>query len=156
MADLGGVFDAENVAPLGDRSPIPAGKYRCVITKSDWKPTKAGSGRYLEFVFQIVDGEHNGRMVWSRLNLENPNQQAVQIARAELSSICRAVGKMKPRETTELHDIPLVVSVSVAKRSDTGDPTNEVKGYESVRSAAESGKAVAAGAGAGDSKPGWM
>lgn len=154
MADLGCQFDAESVDPLGDRSPVPAGKYRCIVTKSDWKETKSGGGRYLEFTFQIVDGEHNGRMVWSRLNLENKSQQAVNIARSELSSICRAVGKLKPRDTMELHDIPLVVAVEVKKREDNNELTNEVKGYESVRVASEGKQAVAAAA--GGSKPGWM
>ena len=156
MADLGCQFDAESVDPLGDRTPVPAGKYRAIATKSDWKATKDGKGRYLEFVFQIVDGDHSGRMLWSRLNLENPSQQAVNIARAELSSICRAVGKMKPRDTAELHDIPLVLAVAVKAREDNGEPTNEIKGYESVRASAESKQTVAAGAGTNDSKPAWM
>lgn len=156
MADLGGQFDAESVDPLGDRTPVPAGKYRCIVTKSDWKATSAGNGRYLEFTFQIVEGEHSNRMVWSRLNLENHSQQAVNIARAELSSICRAVGKLKPRDTMELHDIPLVLSISVKPRADTGEPTNEVKGYESVRQASESKQAAPVAATAGGSKPGWM
>jgi len=154
VADLGCQFDAESVDPLGDRSPVPAGKYRCIVTKSDWKETKSGSGRYLEFTFQIVDGDHKGRMLRSRLNLENKSQGAVEIARRELSSICRAVGKMSPRDTLELHDIPLVVAVEVKKREDNHELTNEVKGYESVRVASEGKQAVAAVA--GGSKPGWM
>lgn len=154
MADLGFQFDAESVDPMGDRSPVPAGKYRAIITKSEWKATKAGTGRYLEFVIQIVEGESNGRMLWARLNLENPNQTAVDIARKELSSICRATGKLKPRDTMELHDIPFIVDVAVKRREDTGDLSNEVKGYQSVRAASESRQAEPSAA--GSSKPSWM
>lgn len=155
MADLGGVFNAEDVAPLGDRSPVPAGSYRACIVKSEWKDTKSGSGRYLELTIQIVDGEHKGRMVWSRLNLENPNSQAVGIARSELSSICRAVGKLTPRDTAELHDVPFIVEVSVKKRADNGEPNNEVKGYKSVAVASQS-QAEPASAGTSGEKPGWL
>lgn len=154
MADLGGVFNAEEVAPQGDRSPIPAGSYKCVAIKSEWKATNAGTGRYLEFTWQVIEGDHKGRMAWSRLNLENPSSQAVNIARSELSSICRATGKMSPRQTEELHDIPIVIELTVRRRADNGDPTNEVKGYKSVSEAAKA-QPVAAVASEGN-KPNWM
>ena len=154
MADLGAVFDAEKVAPAGDRTPIPAGDYRCVIVKSDWKPTKSGDGKYLEFTFQVIDeGPAKGRMLWARLNLQNPNAQAVEIARGELSAICRAVGKMHVRDTAELHDVPLMVAVAVKKREDTGDLTNEVKGYKTVAAAMAAKPAEPGGA---TGKPSWM
>lgn len=157
MADLGGVFDSDVVAPMGDRTPIPAGDYRCVCVKSDWKNTSKG-GKYLEFTWQVVDGEHLGRMVWSRLNLQNSNSQAVQIARSELSSICKAVGVVKLRDSIEVHDVPLVVSVAVKKREDNGDLTNEVAGYKSVREASESKQPAMAGGASlvGSDKPSWM
>ena len=153
MADLGGQFNAEQVSPMGDRSPIPAGNYRCAAIKSEWKATKSGTGRYLEFTWQVLEGEHQGRMLWSRLNLENQNSQAVSIARSELSSICRATGKLHPRDTAEMHDVPLMVKVTVSKRADTGEPTNEIKGYESVATHAET---VPSAQQSAPDKPNWM
>ena len=94
------------------------------------KPTKNGDGAYLELTFEVLDGEYKGRKVWANLNLENPSQTAVKIARAELSSICRAVGVMTPSDSTDLHNLPLVIRVKCKKRKDTGDLTNEVKGFE--------------------------
>jgi hypothetical protein len=128
MADLNG-FDANDVEPAGEFEPIPAGKYVAVITKSEIKPTKAGDGRYLELTFQITEGEYKNRLLWDRLNLDNPNAQAVHIARAELSAICRAVEVMAPKDSVELHDLPLVVSVKCKKREDNGEITNEIRGY---------------------------
>ena len=46
MADLNG-FDANQVEPTGDFEPIPAGKYLAVITDSEMKPNKAGTGSLL-------------------------------------------------------------------------------------------------------------
>lgn len=155
MADLGGQFDAQSVDPLGDYQPLPAGEYRCVIVKSEWKPTKSGNGRFIEFGFQVVDGEYQGRMVFDRLNLENPNQQAVNIARSALSSICRAVGKLSPRDTAELHDVPLMVKVAVRKREDNGEPSNEVKGYCTIGEARETATAGASES-SNSTKPNWM
>ena len=128
MANLNG-FDATKIDPATDFEPIPAGRYPAIITNSEMKSTKSGTGAYLELTFQVIDGQHKNRLLWSRLNLENPNVQAVQIANAELSALCRAVGVMQPKDSIELHNLPLVVTVKIKKREDTGDLTNEIKGY---------------------------
>ena len=128
MANLGN-FNANTVDPTTDFEPLPAGKYLAVITASEMKPTKNGSGHFLEIVFQVIDGPFKNRQLWSRLNLDNPNAQAVQIAQGELSAICRAVGVMQPKDSLELHNLPLLVTVKCKKREDTGDITNEIKGY---------------------------
>ena len=129
MANLSG-FDAREVDPAVGFEPIPADKYLAVITGSEMKQTKAGDGQYLELTFQVIEGEYKGRNLWARLNLDNPNTTAVQIARAELSAICRAVGVMTPKDSHDLHDLPLVISVKLKKREDNGEMTNEIKGYE--------------------------
>ena len=128
MADLRG-FDANQVEPSGDFEPIPAGKYPAVITESEMKPTKNGAGSYLQLTFQIIDGDYKNRVLWARLNLDNPNATAVKIAQAELSAICRAVGVLAPRDSTELHNLPLVIHVRCKKRTDTGEINNEIRGY---------------------------
>ena len=128
MADLNG-FDARTVEPTADFDPLPAGKYVAAITESEMKPTKNGNGHYLQLTFTILEGEFKNRVLWARLNLDNPNQTAVKIARAELSAICRAVGIMAPKDSVELHSLPLVIAVKLKKRDDTGEMTNEAKGY---------------------------
>jgi hypothetical protein len=128
MANLNG-FDANTVDPATDFEPLPAGKYLAVITASEMKETKNGNGHFLELTFQVIDGQYKNRMLWSRLNLDNPNRQAVQIAQAELSAICRAVGVMRPKDSIELHNLPLLVTVKCKKRDDTGDVVNEIRGY---------------------------
>ena len=143
MADLQG-FDANTVEPAIAFEPIPAGKYAALITESEMKPTKAGTGHYLELTFQVIEGEYKNRRLWARLNLDNPNAQAVEIARAELSAICRAVGVMAPKDSVDLHNLPLVVRVACKKREDTGEITNEIKGYSKneEKPAAKSGNST--------------
>jgi hypothetical protein len=128
MSNLNG-FNANNVEPAADFEPIPAGKYTAVITQSEMKSTKSGNGSFLELTFQVIEGEFKGRNLWARLNLDNPNEIAVKIARAELSALCRAVGVLEPKDSVELHNLPLVISVKQKAREDTGEITNEVKGF---------------------------
>jgi hypothetical protein len=129
MVSLNG-FDATQVEPAAAFDPLPADKYLVAITESEFKPTKAGTGRYLQLTFQVLEGPFKGRYLWSRLNLENPNAVAVKIAYAELSAICRAVDVLQPKDSVELHNLPLVVKVKCKKQADTGEIVNEVKGYE--------------------------
>lgn len=134
-------FDANQVDPAAQFDPIPAGKYIAVITESEFKPTRAGDGQYLELTFQIVDGAHRGRLVWSRLNLENRNDTTVKLARGELSSICRAIGVMQPRDSIELHNIPLEITVGLKRRDDSGEFKNVIRGYAKRSPAPGSGSA---------------
>lgn len=150
MADLRG-FDANAVEPAGDFEPIPAGKYLAVISESEMKPTKAGTGSYLQLTFQITDGPYANRLLWARLNLDNPNETARKIAQGELSAICRAVGVLSPNDSVDLHNLPLVIHVRCKKRTDTGEIVNEVKGY----SKKESPPPPAAAAPAANSTPPW-
>ena len=129
MADLRG-FDANKVEPATPFEAIPAGKYLAVITASEMKPNKAGTGQFLELAFTIVEGEYRNRQLWARLNLENPNELAMKIAQGELSAICRAVGVMTPNDSVELHNLPLTIRVKCKKRADTGEITNEISGYD--------------------------
>lgn len=128
MPTLNG-FNANDVDPNFAFDPVPSGKYLAVITESEMKPTKSGVGQYLQFTFQIIEGEYKTRLAWTRLNLDNPNATTVKIARAELSAICRAVGVPAPKDTVELHNIPLVITVGQKKRDDTGEMGNVIKGY---------------------------
>lgn len=128
MANLNG-FNANEVEPTTAFDPLPAGKYVAAITNSQVKPTKNGDGSYLELEFEVLEGDFRGRKVWDRLCINHPNATTVKIARGNLSAICRAVGVMQPRDSVDLHNLPLVITVKCKKRQDTGDITNEVKGY---------------------------
>ena len=125
-------FDATAVEPAQVRGVIPPADYVAIISDSGMKPTKDGQGEYLELEFTIIDGPMADRKVWHRMNLVNQNETAVRIARAELSAICRCVGIMQPKDSSDLHNEPLVIRVGVRK----DDPSrNAVKGFKPAQGA---------------------
>ena len=150
MADLGN-FNAHDVEPNAPFEPLPAGKYIAAIVASEIKPTKKGDGSYLQFEFEILEGDCKGRKVWDRLCINHPNDMTQKIARGSLSAICRAVGVMQPRDSVELHNLPVELTVKVKRRDDTKDLVNEVKGYAPKEAA--SGQPQQAPV--GDSTPPW-
>lgn len=127
MVDLG-TFDAREIEPA-DFEPVPAGRYVVVMTDSAWRTASTGRGEFLECCFQIIEGPHAGRYLWARLNLRHDNTQAVAIAMRELAAICRAVNVLAPRDSSELHNLPLIAKVAVRTRQDTGEKVNVIRGY---------------------------
>lgn len=130
MASLNG-FDASLVPQQVEFSALPEGVYVVIATASEMKPTKRGDGQLLQFTFEVLDGPCKGRKLWARLNLVNPNQTAVDIAQRELGAICRAVGVLKPSDSAELHNRPLLVTVAVEK-DDRNRENNVIRKYESA------------------------
>jgi hypothetical protein len=124
------VSEAEPMAPMG---PVPAGEYLVCVSDSDMKPTKSGSGQYLQLTFSILQGEHKNRKVYARLNLVNDNVTAVKIAKSELAAICQAVGVAEIKDSAQLHNKPLVVKVEV--REYNGKESNEIRGYRASKGA---------------------
>jgi hypothetical protein len=149
-------FDATTHEPLNHFDPVPAGTYRAMAIASENKPTRAGTGHYLEIMWEIIEGEYQGRRLWSRLNLDHPNEETVKFALRELSSICRALGVLRPRDSTELHNKPLLLRVAVKPRKDNGELANFIKGYESVQgNGAGAPAAAAASSTTAGTKPAW-
>ena len=127
-------FNAEAIEPQSDFSPLPVGNYTVVITTSEMKPTKTGNGQYLQLTLQVVEGEFKNRLIFDRLNIQNPNSVAQQIAQKALSSICRAVGVMHPRDSEELHDKVFQVKLGIRPASGEYGESNIVRGYSSLSS----------------------
>ena len=108
--------------------PIPEGFYHAVAIDSELKETKAGTGSYLQFTFEIIDeGKWKGRWVWDRFNLSNPNPRAVEIAQENLAKFCSAAGLSKVSDSFELHHRP--IKIKVMQRDWNGKTQNEIKGY---------------------------
>ena len=148
------IFNANEVQPSSGFEPIPAGKYVAVINDDIMKDTRSGTGRYLQLEFEIIEGEYTGRRLWARLNLENPNPMAVQIARSELSSICRAVNVLQLHDTVELHNLPMIITVRCKKNRETDEMQNEIAGYEPKQSYSASAPAPVPAA-QGNATPPW-
>lgn len=122
-------FDATTVAPNASFDPLPAGWYNANITGSEMKPTKDGSGAYIQLELTVLDGQFANRKVFDRLNVQNSSQVAQEIAYATLSSICHATGVIQVQDTSQLHGIPIEVKLSVQAASGDYEASNKVKGY---------------------------
>lgn len=149
-------FNAAAIEPQAPRqfSPLPAGLYEMIVVKSDIKPTKAGTGHYLELEMQVVEGEHSGRRHWERLNVDNPNKQAEDIAKAALSALCKAIDMSDITDTEELHDRPFVAHVEIDRKE---PDRNRITFYSAVASAAPAARPAASPkpAAAGAAKRPW-
>lgn len=128
MADLGFTFNANEV-DTSSYELIPDGDYKAIIVATEKKNTKRNDGAYLSVEFEIVDVVCNGRKLWVNLNLWNPNQSAVQIAERDLAAICKAVGVTSLSESSQLEGIPLVITVKIKPRKDTGENENRITKY---------------------------
>lgn len=130
MADISDMgFNAQNVEPSQEMGAIPAGDYQVVMVKSDRRLTKSGTGELLALEFQILSGPFQNRKLFANLNIRNNSETAQKIAWAELSSICRAVEVMSPKDTAELHGRPLIVTVKVDEDADK-NKRNQITGYK--------------------------
>ena len=136
-------YNAEDHKPLDQFDPLPAGQYRAMIVESERKVTAKGDGELLNLVWLVTEGEYEGRKVWDRVNLVNPNPKAVEIGMRQLSSICRAVGKLRIQsDSSEIHELPCLITLKIRpegpdKMGIHRNAQNEVKGYESAKTAAK-------------------
>jgi len=114
--------DAEDVS----FEPVPAGNYLAQIIKSDLKVTSSGTGEYIALTFEILEDDYTGRKVFSNLNIVNPNEQAVKIAKSQLKQICTACEIEELQDTQELHGIPMRIAVKVRPPQNGYDAQNVI------------------------------
>lgn len=108
-------------------APLPVGEYEMMIVKSATKPTVKMNGHYLELEMHVIAGEKSGRRHWERLNLDNPNAQAVKIAQESLAKLCIAIGADDVEDSEQLHDLPFVAEIGIDKKD---DQRNVIWGYK--------------------------
>lgn len=130
MAQLN--FDASQVEPDTGFDTVPAGWYNVMMDESDTKPTKDGTGTYLQARFNILDGQYRGRKLFARLNIRNANATAQEIALRQLSAIGHAVNVLQIADSQQLHGIPLKVKVKIRKGDDNYEDQNEIISYKNI------------------------
>jgi|TARA_R100001530_G_scaffold130754_3_gene101905 hypothetical protein len=129
MANLGG-FNPNDFEEQKSFDPIPAGVYIAMITDSEMRSTRANDGEYLKLTLTIMDGPHVNRLLWTNLNLVNKNPKAVEIARKNLASICKAVGLNRPvQDSAELHNKAMKIKVDIRAAQGDWDASNVIKSY---------------------------
>lgn len=129
MVKMSKQFDSRQVDPSDSFEVIEAGWYTAQLEKSESKITNNKDGSYLELMFKILDGPRKGRVVFTRLNLDNPNPVAVEIAERNLSALCHATGVIVLDNSEQLHNKPLEIKVKYVAAKGKYEASNEVSGY---------------------------
>ena len=114
-----------NTGPSTD--PLPAGTYTFVISKVTTKPTKAG-GKFAEMELTVTSGNQKGRKVWDRLNLDNVNQTAVDIAVKQVSAYAHALGMHFVPCCEAFEGAPIDAKIGIEPGKGEYGPSNRVNG----------------------------
>lgn len=115
--------------------PLPAGDYGVTISGAEIASTKSGTGQYIKLKMTVTGPTHQGRIVFSNLNIKNDSQKAEEIGRQQLGSIMRAIGIPSIQDTDQLIGGNLVVKLKIVKSEEYGDK-NEVSAYKAATGSA--------------------
>jgi hypothetical protein len=132
MASLSQSYDVSDLPKgTGDFQPLPPGWYSATITGAEIKATKAGTGEYIAVKYSITGPTHQGRIIFSNLNIKNPNPKAEEIGRQQLGDVMRSIGLARVDDTDQLIGGSLVLKIDV-KEDEKYGAGNEVKGFKAV------------------------
>ena len=73
-------------------SLLPEGQYELMVSGIKEKPTKAGTGSYLQVEYVIVGGDSANMKIFDLININNPNSACERIGRARLCNLMCACG----------------------------------------------------------------
>jgi len=80
---------------------VPSGDYVVACVSAEEKPNSKRTGHYIQLDFEIQEGEFAGEKLVDRINHDNPNEVARNIAFSTLKALGNAVGQ-NPLPTTDL------------------------------------------------------
>lgn len=147
MAKFG--FDVSDVSPDtgatgGSYDPIPEGEYVLKALDAEEKTTSKGDGSYIKVKFEVVKGEHTGRLLWQNFNINNPSEKAQRIGRQQLVAWATACGKPDADDTDKLLEKPFRAAVSIEKGTGGYADSNRIKAFLFEQAEAPAPKAAAA------------
>lgn len=146
MAKLGQTYVADDL-PKSDRdfSPLPDGWYAVTCSEADVKATKAGTGSYIKMRLDVTGPTHQGRVLFTNLNIRNPNPKAEEIGNQQLGELMRAIGLPRLEDTDQLVGRSFSVKLTTRSSDQYGDQ-NEVKAFKAIGNAPASPAAPSTGA----------
>lgn len=112
----------------GSYEPLPAGWYTATIGGAEIKQTKAGTGSYIAVRYNITGPTHEGRVIFSNLNINNANPKAEEIGRQQLRSLMEAIGLAKLGDTDQLIGGNVKIKLKIESDPQYGDK-NQVSGF---------------------------
>lgn len=133
MALLPAVYSVTDLPDTGGNTVlIDIGQYPAVILDSGLKPTSKGDGQYLWLKVVITQGKFANTEFTERLNIVNPNNDAMRMAYGTLARISEALGMAQtPQDSSALHNKPLIIDVVTEPGEDwTNKDGKAVKGKD--------------------------
>ena len=115
----------------GPMEPIPEGVYDVVVQGIDLRTTKAGTGQYMATRLDVTGPTHQGRVLWTNINFDNPNPAATAIGLRQLGELMKAVGVDPVDDTDQLLGGRLKATVIIKDDVQYGR-RNEVKKLKSA------------------------
>lgn len=129
MAKFGfNVSEVEVNAPA-EYDPIPEGEYVLKALEAEERETSAGTGTYIKVKFEVVKGEHAGRLLWQNFNINNPSEKAQRIGRQQLVAWATACGKGDADDTDKLLEKPFRAAVGIEKGTGGYKDSNRIKAF---------------------------
>ena len=128
---LNAPLSQQNLPQSTSFDPLPAGWYFSTITEAELKTTKAGNGEYISIKYEVTGPTHQGRGIYSMLNIRNPNPKAEEIGLGQLRSLMAAINLNDLQDTDQLLGGSLQIKLSVKRDEEYGDQ-NEVKQYKAL------------------------
>ena len=135
--DLSDIKD-DDMGGSGGWTAWPTGDYRMMITGSEYKPTKAGTGMMLVLDMACLESSLQGQKKTCWLVLQHPNADTMRIAKARLKELAIATDHPTPDqvdESSDLHNKPFLASITKKWSDDPkyGDDqgfTNDFAGFK--------------------------
>ena len=113
--------------------PIPDGWYKVLISSTQLKQTKAGTGEYIALRYNVLGPTHEGRVIVGKLNIRNPNPKTQDIGIQQLGELMRAIGLASVEDTDQLIGGHLEVEVKISEASGGCDFSNYVSNFRAIK-----------------------
>lgn len=131
MAQLNYTVDNSNMFESKGFELLPAGNYKVVIDDSDaYNNDKENT--IVKLVFQIIEGQFNGRKLFDYLVVDQPVEEYAKIAQAKLNKICAVINVKEMTDTVVMHNKPLVIRVGIKRDKKDYTDKNVIYDYMGV------------------------
>lgn len=129
MTDMTDI-DMTDIKPAQDYPVLPDGEYTMFMSKSEKKENSKKTGSFLALEFIVVGGQYDNAKIFHNLNLWNPSDIAVNIAKSEWLVLCQAIkGVPAVKDSGELHDKKFVGTLAIEERKDKDGKSHEPKKF---------------------------
>lgn len=135
MGNLGGTITREQLPQASNNfDALPAGWYHAAIQGAELKDTKSG-GQMIAVKYQIVGPTHEGRIIFSNLNIRNMNEKAEEIGLRQLNEIMGAIALASIDDSSQLIGGQLMIKLLKTEDEKYGDDNgfrNDVKSCKAL------------------------